>query len=757
MLGCCLTLSLTINFVLSMQAESLPYMDQFRWNGVPEDETCSKIKDKQLWDWLVNGLQLGRVRQTLRCFPLHDALIPAPLYDLEEVTEVHAMEIGGEYRHSSARNEATERSSTATRRPANDTSYSPGYVLPLILAALESCTGEFKEQATQSLRHGQLPSAAKSGMAMLTRMAQRLCEKGGLSLALASLCSKCPALRQVALSVISFFMWAIDSEEAREITSWRERPQLAMLLHSVHRALAVRRAILMAREEENGIKESATWSVPCFPGFSAVFLARAAFALTRPGESMFVPLNKFFLSIDSEHGAFRDMNRLPAFITFLCSSSDDPDDQARDERLWALKLFKAGFLDESCFKMVAACHAPELLLTTIYNHRMRRTTTGGTDDEECLVLLEAVETMMVRGGRHAMHQLVGRMGLLSWLRTVLESPLAAEQVLRTQATQIAFLELLAVSVRQATTYEAESKSQAADEGEIDFGHDVVDDHVDGDKDCDSSSSNSSSSNNDSLHAKNPGDAEQGQAMESPAGRPASDGMHSFALEISSLARATTIFCSILLGTTRSLEAGRSSLFLSTCLEALVILKTAFQSLPVEMCQRNAVDGSDLQASLTILSKVSASSLPVSAIRDTTEALMVLPMSYDADETIMCDFVCQAFSVVTAASNKEPPTKVWLVHFLTRVSYIISIITNKNCSKRLLQKLLQKLLECGIPCFQYTESRNLWFVCLQHVLVSVDEWDDGTNATTSMEIDGAVDSPTMTQRHAIDRLLRINLP
>ena len=702
---------------------------------MPEENAAGN----QSWDWLVNGLQLGRVRQTIRSFPLDETLVPAPLAEVEE-RPLKENTAGGnletmEFDEKTSTSEVIHLQETApavlsTSRPLNDGSYSPGYVLPLILAALESCTGD--------PNNNQSTNRVDTGMEDLARMAQRLCEKGGLSLALASLCSKCPAIRQVAVSIISFFMWAVDSKEAREISSWRERPQLALLLHSVHRALVVRRSILISREENSDTKpppESPVWIIPMFPGFSAIFLARAAFVLVRPGESMFGPLNKFFLSIDNDHGAFRDMNRLPAFITFLCSSSDEPIDQARNERIWALKLFKAGFLDEFCFKMVSTCHAPELLLTTIFNYRMRTVHSGRRQqDDECVLLLQAVEVMLRRGDRQASHQLVGRMGLLSWLRSVLESPVV-DQILLTTTSKIAFLELVTTAVRQAVKYEADCQSK---------------DEIAGHDNGSSSSSSSSSSDTDEEDEEN-----SRVALQSVASLP---------LEICSLARPTLEFCLASFGETdisggnrsQSSEAGSS---ITACsLDTLMALRAAFLSPSNPSNDRqesNRADGIELGAALKYLSKISSLSTTWENINVAIDALTALPVALsphpdqiveDEDATKFC---CKILEHVAAA----PGEKSWLVQILTRLTLIFQ---SGNVGKG--TDVLRKLLESRAACFEWSETRDLWFELLQKLLES--RTTSGLSADDDVEMADANEEDANTDdKHAgtIELLLKIKLP
>ena len=188
----------------------MPFFDQYRWQDVADS---SVTPSKYPWDWLINGLQLGRVRQTLHFFPLDDAVQPPPIADIEgpsrtvEITEDEGMDSRDTGCESSTL-EAGHRvafgvSKAIDRDGASEACYSPAFILPLVLAALETCVED-----DCAIRHADLAHEAKegrknstgymSGQEMLAKTAQRLCEKGALSLALASLCSRCCSLRQIA-------------------------------------------------------------------------------------------------------------------------------------------------------------------------------------------------------------------------------------------------------------------------------------------------------------------------------------------------------------------------------------------------------------------------------------------------------------------------------------------------------------------------------------------------------------------------------
>jgi hypothetical protein len=69
-----------------------------------------------------------------------------------------------------------------------DVRYDPSYIVPLLVSALESQVPEIASDEDDTARGEDF-----------ARLAQRLCDKGGLSLCLGSLCSACPTLRKTCI------------------------------------------------------------------------------------------------------------------------------------------------------------------------------------------------------------------------------------------------------------------------------------------------------------------------------------------------------------------------------------------------------------------------------------------------------------------------------------------------------------------------------------------------------------------------------
>jgi len=250
------------------------------------------------------------------------------------------------------------------------------------------------------------------------KIARRLCDKGCVALALASLSSQCPNLRRVAICALGLFSCATQTKEARDLTSWRERPQLAMVMDSVQRALTLRCAMHLARNEKHKAAECQSHPpVSMLPAVSAVFLAKAVLVVTKPGDDMFNRSNQIFLSQSENHGAFKDCFDLPAFISLFCCNMSEEPRQALTERIWALYLLKDGVQDEFSFRVASRRHVQALLLTSLDSHTCRRHISGVGFEQT--LLLETMHRLLVRGGRPAFSHLVSNMGILSWIRGIL--------------------------------------------------------------------------------------------------------------------------------------------------------------------------------------------------------------------------------------------------------------------------------------------------------------------------------------------------
>lgn len=337
------------------------------------------------WEWFIQGLDTFRIRKTIEKFPVIDVLDPLHSdatiggTDLEEMKDEmsnsyddESIESGSE--GSTINNQKHTQIKTECNKSTDylDKRYSPGFILPLVLATLETFTPSSLSMmninnattATAQNADNEIDDSSEKNNRFI-KIVVRLNNKGTFALALASLSSNCLKLRQVAVSILYFFLLALNSEDARNLNTWRERPQLAMVINSVQRSFVARRSMQMQKEKELSPQSNDDYSsissiIPMLPTVASTFLAKSLYILTRPGDDLYSQINRFFLRLDKLHGAFMDCFSLPSFVYLFCSVSNDVL-QARKERLWALQLLKSGMVDMTSYKVTICCHVPELL------------------------------------------------------------------------------------------------------------------------------------------------------------------------------------------------------------------------------------------------------------------------------------------------------------------------------------------------------------------------------------------------------------
>jgi Nucleolar pre-ribosomal-associated protein 1 len=424
---------------LAGDSSVLPFLDEIRCLGGEH----RPAREGRRWDWLLDGLDVNRIHATISCFPVDDAITlrkercandPQSPVLVSDSIEDEKMELDIPY--SCIYASQSEAAATSINGRVRDRKacqrYSPAFLLPLVLGALHSCTtGEDVQETRPDELAGGTSGLTKSfySSSQLAAMAKRLCDKGVPGLCLASLASTCEKVRAFSVSILGLLLNACNSEEARAMPSWRERPQIVMLLSSLQRAYVLERAKL----------SGTGMCIPILPTLVSTFLARSSMSISKPEDSLYVPLNRYFLKSEAEHGAFQDMSRLPGFIALFCSAGDDPI-QSRKERIWALNHVCDGFLDPSSYRMVASCHAPELLLTSMENIRL----TSFPDEmktTEYVLILDTIKTFLDVGGRSSAAHLIDKIGLLSWLCSLCTAH-AVTETFPVDAARVKVLELM---------------------------------------------------------------------------------------------------------------------------------------------------------------------------------------------------------------------------------------------------------------------------------------------------------------------------
>ena len=428
------------------------------------DENASSFDEEQRWEWLIGSLNFDRIRATLSQFPVSDPLVPLAEDGVEidsknDDAKDNQMEVdsddASEYSSSEGNddlsnsisasegsfdepNEDTHSSkiySTADywRGTGGDPRYSPGFILPLILGALEADFGKpnnddtcteikgSKDVETGGEDSGDENEGELARKQAFCMTARRLCDRGCISLAVASFSSRCPSVRRVAVAICGLFLRALQMKESHQMKSWRERPQQEMIMSSLQRGLAVRRAIQVKKLEatDRGIDfGSATTSeqrfnVTMLPALSAVFLAKALLIVSRPSDDIYGAMNKYFLRLNDYHGAFQDCFSLPAFLSLYCSSSDDIT-RCRTERNWALLALKDSTVDEFCYRIISQHHVPELIMSSFDNLCNQQ---GGKN--ELSLTIDVMQCLIQSGGPRSASHMIERLGFLSWLHSVI--------------------------------------------------------------------------------------------------------------------------------------------------------------------------------------------------------------------------------------------------------------------------------------------------------------------------------------------------
>ena len=439
-------------------------MDDLRWGQIrihhnPHETDQTNLIGEETWEWLVHALQLDRVRSTLAQFPIGDSLEPIRFncectghpkdvirkaefssnFEDEVLPETDMSVITQQNSHSSV-----HVGNDLWRGDGDDLRYSPGFLLPLILATIEAY---LPHEEIGGPEHPGNTNKGKNdadiaSCKMFGGVCRRICDKGGIALAIGSLSSHCCSLRKVAVAICGLFLKALQMQESQGIKSWRERPQLEMILSSIQRGLVIRRATQMQRynaQEGVNIEEVEKYNIPLLPAVSTTFLAKALLILSNPSDNMYGQMNRYFLRLTDCHGAFQDFFGLPAFLSLYCSSSGELT-RCKSERTWALLTLKDSAVDVFCYRIISQCHVPELLMSSFDGLLDNPESTN-----ELYLTIDIIEALLLSGGNRASNHLITREGLLSWLHGIV-SWRNATSLFSSVTLRCRFLELITTSV-----------------------------------------------------------------------------------------------------------------------------------------------------------------------------------------------------------------------------------------------------------------------------------------------------------------------
>lgn len=361
-------------------------------------------------EWFVDAIEFDRIRLTLTHFPVEDALVPVPFNEIEVLSS--SDDIDDRYR---------DRGSLTWSGTCEDLRYSPGFILPLILASLDV---QLPQETTDDGSANKISYRDEETVMenrAFAHACRKIADKGGIALAIASLSSRCPSIRRVAIAICGLFLKALQMEESHGIKSWRDRPQQEMIMSSLQRGLAVRRSMQIQKKDtqegDEHLGVSATDinknKVPMLPAVSAIFLAKALMVISKPEDDMYGQVNRYFLRLTDYHGAFQDFFGIPSFLSLYCSSSDDIS-RSRIERKWALNILKDGVVDEFCYRIISQHHVPELVMSS-FDFMLD----DPESKSELFLTLEVIEVFLRAGGKNASDHLIQRQGILSWLHGIL--------------------------------------------------------------------------------------------------------------------------------------------------------------------------------------------------------------------------------------------------------------------------------------------------------------------------------------------------
>jgi hypothetical protein len=156
---------LTLLSILRKELD-LPLLETMKWKGIAR-ESDDRMKTSG-WDWLANGLDTARIRSTLSQFPVHDRMKADPIRDVEvwledssnanqtdegdglsttsdsstsDDSDVSMEEGAAEEGEDSVEIERNRHDAVDVDKwtgSGDDMRYSPAFILPLILAALEN-------------------------------------------------------------------------------------------------------------------------------------------------------------------------------------------------------------------------------------------------------------------------------------------------------------------------------------------------------------------------------------------------------------------------------------------------------------------------------------------------------------------------------------------------------------------------------------------------------------------------------------------
>ncbi len=456
------------------------------------------------WDEFIEGLDSRRIRRTITRFPFGDPLHTEAVPNAElcstndQVSDVQESGSNMNSKKDADSNDSSEEkpsNSPFSRQDRDqfdvptlqdclgndDDRYSPGFVLPFILEVMESFGTQVDcEEESTSFDHIEINGSNRKRLYedgednnlrdktksdpkrdIFANIAYRLFQKGALALSVASLSSQCHEMRTIAIAILYRFLQALQMRETQKLAIWRSRPQVELIVNSLQRGFVFMRAQKMAQYSNDNYE---SYTVPLVPAVNALFLSRSLLIMANPSDDMYASINKSFLRLASNHGAYIDFFSLPAFMTLFCSMNDNPE-QARKERVWALQLLKDGIVDSFCYRIASRRHVPELLLTS-FDAMVSKEELSSDDQDECHLLLDTIQSLIQRGGASSFHHYFNAVGILSWAQSSLQANVLHSSV-KSSLIATKFLTVLQAALEKALEHSSAKDSHSPQLPQID--------------------------------------------------------------------------------------------------------------------------------------------------------------------------------------------------------------------------------------------------------------------------------------------------
>ncbi|KAI9140641.1 hypothetical protein BKA69DRAFT_1079017 [Paraphysoderma sedebokerense] len=208
--------------------------------------------------------------------------------------------------------------------------------------------------------------------------ARKYIEMNAVGLAVAALSSADQSMRRLGYIVLDEYFSLFET------SSFREKPQIQLLLNSVKNSIADRN------------------TPQRLPSMISTFIAQALSILLKPDHLMYSNINRFLLQ-----RPILDLEDIPMFYSLIHSSSQ----QFSKERLWMMRLLACGLKDSMDLQLYKRRHAWDIICSYFDS-----TLVDGLTKKIALEIVGKITTIPT-----ALHDLMLHHGLLPWLHHITSS------------------------------------------------------------------------------------------------------------------------------------------------------------------------------------------------------------------------------------------------------------------------------------------------------------------------------------------------